>query len=438
MFRSTTLRLAALYTVAFALAVVVLGAITVVSTREALSKQFDARITAESAALVQEYRSEGLGGVVEAVRERDRTPGAVDYGLQGPSGEALAGRLAASRSPLGWSVVRTDPKAEAVRVLTVGLPDGHRLLVGDEEERIEALDGALLRGFAGAFVGVVVLGVAGGYALNRDVHRRLSAISGTAEAIIDGDMARRVPVRGSNDDLDRLALTFNRMLDRIAGLMESLKQVSNDIAHDMRTPLTRLRQKLESGLTEPQERAAALEGALGDLDSILDTFAGLLRIAQIESGARRAAFRPSDLSAIGHTVVEAFAPSAEDAQQTLRLEGDASVPVVGDPELLTQMLVNLVENALRHAGPGADIRVAAARGESAATLAVIDNGPGVPSQERERLFDRFYRLERSRSTPGSGLGLALVAAVARLHGAEVRLLSAEPGLEARVTFPAAG
>jgi len=438
MFRSTTLRLAALYTVAFALAVVVLGAITVVSTRDALSKQFDARITAESAALVQEYRSEGLGGVVEAVRERDRTPGAVDYGLQGPSGEALAGRLAASRSPLGWSVVRTDPKAEAVRVLTIGLPDGHRLLVGDEEERIEALDGALLRGFAGAFVGVVVLGVAGGYALNRDVHRRLSAISGTAEAIIDGDMARRVPVRGSNDDLDRLALTFNRMLDRIAGLMESLKQVSNDIAHDMRTPLTRLRQKLESGLAAPEERAGALEGALGDLDSILDTFAGLLRIAQIESGARRAAFRPSDLSAIGHTVVEAFAPSAEDAQQTLRLEGDASVPVVGDPELLTQMLVNLVENALRHAGPGADIRVAAARGESAATLAVIDNGPGVPSQERERLFDRFYRLERSRSTPGSGLGLALVAAVARLHGAEVRLLSAEPGLEARVTFPAAG
>jgi len=196
MFRSTTLRLAALYTVAFAVAVVVLGAITVVSTRQALSKQFDARITAESAALVQEYRSEGLGGVVEAVRERDRTPGAVDYGLQGPAGEALAGRLAASRSPLGWSVVRTDPKAEAVRVLTVGLPDGHRLLVGDEEERIEALDGALLRGFAGAFVGVVVLGVAGGYALNRDVHRRLSAISGTAEAIIDGDMGRRVPVRG--------------------------------------------------------------------------------------------------------------------------------------------------------------------------------------------------------------------------------------------------
>jgi signal transduction histidine kinase len=435
MFRSTTLRLAALYTAVFALSVVGLGVITVLTTRGALSAQFDARIAAESAALVQEYRSEGLNGVIEAVRERDRTPGAVDYGLQGPAGQPLAGRLAASRAAPGWSVLRKSRDSESVRVLVVDLPDGYRLLVGDEEERIEALDGALLRGFAGAFVGVVVLGVAGGYLLNRDVHRRLTAISGTAEAIIDGDLGRRVPVHG-DDDLDRLALTFNRMLDRIAGLMESLKQVSSDIAHDMRTPLTRLRQKLEAGLSAPEERGHALEGALADLDSILDTFAGLLRIAQIESGARRAAFRPSDLAAIGHTVVEAFAPSAEDARQTLRLQADASAPVIGDPELLTQMLVNLVENALRHAGPGADIRVIASHRDSSATLAVIDNGPGVPSQERERLFDRFYRLERSRSTPGSGLGLALVAAVAKLHGAEVRLLAAEPGLEARVTFPA--
>ncbi len=438
MFRSSTLRLAALYTAVFALSVVVLGVITVLTTRGALSAQFDARIAAESAALVQEYRSEGLNGVIEAVRERDRTPGAVDYGLQAPAGRPIAGRLAASRAAIGWSVLRggRGRGEEAIRVLAIDLPDGYRLMVGDDDERIEALEGALVRGFAGAFVGVVVLGVAGGYALNRDVHRRLTAISGTAEAIIDGDLGRRVPVRGSDDDLDRLALTFNRMLDRIAGLMESLKQVSSDIAHDMRTPLTRLRHKLEAGLSAPQERGQALESALADLDSILDTFAGLLRIAQIEGGARRAAFRTSDLSAIGLTVVEAFAPSAEDAQQTLRLEADATAPVVGDPELLTQMLANLVENALRHAGPGADIRVVATLGETAATLSVIDNGPGVPALERERLFDRFYRLERSRSTPGSGLGLALVAAVAKLHGAEVRLIAADPGLEARVTFPA--
>jgi len=436
-FRSTSLRLAALYTAVFALSVVLLGVITLFSTRQALSQQFEERIHGESSALVLEYRSEGLTGVVDAVRERDGTPGSLDFGLQGPDGRPMAGRLAATQAPMGWTVRRhKDARGhdETIRVLTVALPDGYKLLVGDDEERIEALDGAVLRGFGLAFIGVVVLGVLGGYALSRDVHRRLAAISGTAEAIIDGDLARRVPVKGADDDLDRLALTINRMLDRIAALMESLKQVSNDIAHDMRTPLTRLRQKLEAGLAAPEDRAPALESVLSDLDSILETFAALLRIAQIEGGARRAAFRPCDLAALARTVTEAFAPSAEDQHQSLTFAGSAPVTVDGDPELLTQMLVNLVENALRHAGSGARITVQASHDGRAAVLAVTDDGPGVPEAERERLFDRFYRLERSRSTPGSGLGLALVAAVARLHGADVALMPANPGLAARVTF----
>jgi signal transduction histidine kinase len=436
MFRSTSLRLAALYTAAFAISVVVLGLITLFTTRQALKEQFDTRIRAESAALAQEYRSEGLTGVVGAVRERDRTPGALDYGLRDRQGVALAGRLGTARAPMGWSLVRGPhaPNGEPIRVLAIVLPDGYVLLVGDDEARIEVLDGAVLRGFGWAFAGVVVLGVLGGYALSRDVHRRLAAISGTAEAIIDGDLARRVPVRGSDDDLDRLAVTINRMLDRIAGLMESLKQVSSDIAHDMRTPLTRLRNRLESGLTNPQDRGAAMEGALAELDAILETFAALLRIAQIESGVRRGAFQTCDLAAIARTVVEAFAPSAEDDSQTLSVEVARPILTEGDPELLTQMLVNLVENALRHAGPGARIVVSAARSDGAPVLSVSDNGPGVPAGEHERLFDRFYRLEASRSTPGSGLGLALVGAVARLHGADVRLVDAEPGLEARVRF----
>ena len=438
MFRSTSLRLAALYTTAFAISVVALGVITLFTTRAALSEQFNARIQSEAAALTQEFRTEGLDGVVQAVRERDRTPGALDYGLVGSDGHALAGRLAPSGAVIGWSTVQTaqrDGELEPIRVFTVALPDGYRLLVGDDEERIEALDGAVLRGFAWAFAGVVILGVVGGYALSRDVHRRLAAISSTAEAIIDGDLSRRVQVRGSTDDLDRLAETINRMLDRISALMESLRQVSSDVAHDLRTPLTRLRQRLESGLAKEGERGEAIEGAMGDLDSILETFAALLRIAQIEGGARRAAFRATDLAQLAGTVVEAFAPSAEDARQILRLEGEPSLTVDGDPELLTQMLVNLVENALRHAGEGAIIRVGLGHAQGAPTLWVADDGPGVPAAERDKLFDRFYRLERSRSAPGSGLGLALVAAVVRLHGADVRLCDAEPGLEARVTFP---
>jgi signal transduction histidine kinase len=438
-FRSTSLRLAGLYTLGFAISVVILGVLTLFSTRHALSEQFDARIKAESAALVLEYHSEGLIGVVQAIHERDQTPGALEFGVQGPNGEPLAGRLAKAHANMGWSVLRGQgaAKDEPIRVLAVALPGGRTLLVGDDEGRIEAFDGAVLRGFGLAFVGVVVLGVAGGYALSGDVHRRLSAISGTAEAIIDGDLARRVPLRGSDDDLDRLAMTINRMLDRIEGLMESLKQVSSDIAHDMRTPLTRLRQRLEAGLANPEDRGRALEGGLADLDAILETFAALLRIAQIESGARRAGFRRCDLTDVARTVVDAFAPSAEETRQLLRLADSGPVLIDGDAELLTQMLVNLVENSLRHAGDGARIEVAVSESASTATLSVRDDGPGVPDSDRERIFDRFYRLERSRSTAGSGLGLALVSAVAKLHGADVRLLDAGPGLEVRVGFPAA-
>ena len=289
-----------------------------------------------------------------------------------------------------------------------------------------------------AFAGVVVLGIAGGYGLSYGMHRRLAAMTGAAEAIIDGDLDRRIPVRGSDDDLDRLSVTFNRMLDRIGTLMDSLRQVSNDIAHDLRTPLTRLRQRLEASRTlMPLEaRAEAVEGALSDVDAILDTFAALLRIAQIEGGARRAAFRPVDLSAVARTVVEAFAPSAEDAGRSLTLEADGELMIDGDQELLTQMFANLVENALRHAGEGARIVVRTAAEGTDAVVTVRDNGPGVPEAERGRIFDRFYRLERSRSTPGSGLGLALVAAVARLHDAAVALDDARPGLEVRIRFRA--
>jgi len=436
-FRSASLRLAAIYTAAFALAVVVMGAVTLVTTRATLKQQFDDRINAEASALAQEFRTEGLTGVLQAVRERERTPGALDYGLVDAKGAPLAGELAGSKSPLGWSnLASPEQNGHTIRVLTTQLPDGDRLVVGDDDARDDALERSVLAGFAWAFAGVVVLGLLGGYALSYDVRRRLDAMTGAADAISLGDFTRRIPVRGSDDDLDRLALTFNRMLDRITTLMDSLRQVSSDVAHDLRTPLTRLRQRLEASQASETsaERTAAITAALSEVDAILETFAALLRIAQIESGARRAAFRPVDLTALARSVAADFAPSAEDAGQTLRLDADDDLVVEGDGELLTQMLVNLVENALRHAGPSAAVRIIAARRGAGAALTVADDGPGVPEVERERVFDRFYRLERSRSTPGSGLGLALVAAVARLHGAVVTLRDARPGLEAEVRF----
>ena len=439
MFRSASLRLAALYTAAFVAAVVALGIVTLLTTRAALTNQFDARIRSESAALAQEFQTEGLAGISQAVQERDRTLGALDYGLEALGGRAIAGRLAGTRAAPGWSEIGIKQPAdeqEKIRVFTTGL-GSYRLMVGGDDENIESIDRLLAERFLLAFLGVVMIGAVGGYSLSRGMGRRIDAITGAAEAIINGDLSHRVPVHGAGDDLDHLAATFNRMLDRIQALMESLKQVSNDIAHDLRTPLTRLRTRLESQISPGGGTPdTVIEAALGDLDAILATFAALLRIAEIEGGARRASLRPTNLSDVGRTVVEAFAPSAEDAGVSLALKTAGPVVVDGDRELLTQMLVNLVENGLRHAGPGAAIRVTVANVGKTSVLSVIDNGPGVPDCERERIFDRFYRLERSRSTAGSGLGLAMVSAVAKLHGAEVALYDARPGLEARVTFAA--
>jgi signal transduction histidine kinase len=350
----------------------------------------------------------------------------------------MAGRLAQAKASPGWSEQRISQFGhEKIRLYVTDLAGGYRLLVGGDDGSIEAVDDLLVQRFSLAILGVVAIGLVGGYGLSRGMGRRIAAITGAAEAIIDGDLSRRVPAAPRGDDLGRLTATFNRMLDRIGALMDSLRQVSSDIAHDLRTPLTRLRSRLEASLQAPPgpAQAAAIEAALGDLDAILETFAALLRIAQIEGGARRAAFRSFDLSAVARTVVDAFAPSAEEAGQRLTLEAGDPVLVDGDRELLTQMLVNLVENGLRHGGGQARVRVRCGVQEGRPVLAVIDDGPGVPDAERERLFDRFYRLEASRSTPGSGLGLALVSAVAKLHGAEASLRNANPGLEAAVAFP---
>jgi signal transduction histidine kinase len=437
--RSTSLRLAGLYTAGFGLAVAVLGSVTILATRTALTEQFDARIRTELAAVADDYGLGGAQGLVDEINERKNTPGELSFGAQTPAGRPLNGSLATLRQPLGWSTQRLKlaHRTKTFRILTQTLPGGYRLMVGDDLDRIDDLETSVLRVFAVAFAAVVALGIFGGFALSRAVQRRLNAISGTAEAIIDGDLARRVPVQGGDDDLNRLALTVNRMLDRIGALMDSLRQVSNDIAHDLRTPLNRLRQRLELSLRQARDadHRSQIEGALRDVDAILATFSALLRIAEVEAGARRAAFRRIDLTALARTAVEDFAPAGEDSGRRLSLNPSPAAWIDGDPELITQMLVNLIENALHHTPAGARITVSTQTTALGAVLEVSDNGPGVPPTDRPRLFDRFFRLERSRSTPGSGLGLALVSAVAGLHRAETTLTDAEPGLRVRVAFP---
>ncbi len=446
--RTASFRLAALYLLLFTASAAVLGAVVFWTTRAALDDQAQARIQAEVASLRDEYQAGHLPRLIAAVEVRGRGAGALDYLVQGADGRHLAGEIASIGARRGWlrlDAAETDDgrnEKELVRAFAAPLGDGIVIAVGDDFDRITEAEEAILRAFAWAVGVTLLLGAAGGAWLSHLFLRRVDAISRTAEAIIGGDLARRVPVRGTGDDLDRLAATLNLMLDRIASLMESLRQVSNDIAHDLRTPLSRLCQHLEAarvGARSVAEYERAVEGAVAEAEGLLGTFAALLRIAQVEAGAQRAAFRDVNLSGLAETVADAFAPVAEDENHALSAQVTPGILIHGDQELLTQMLVNLVENALRHTPRGSRIRVLLGRvpGGGGPVLAVEDNGPGVPEAERAPILGRFHRLEQSRTTPGSGLGLSLVAAVAELHGARLLLEDAGPGLRVSVTFPGA-
>lgn len=444
--RTASFRLAAFYVGLFLASSAILGAAVFFTARGALEQQTAARIETEVAFLRDEYRTGGLDRLLVLVRTRGRGASALDYLVQGPEGAHLAGEIPAHGAlALGWSLIEVDRatedggRAESVRAFVTDLGQGMLLAVGDDLGRISDIEEAIVAAFAWAVGLAALLGIGGGIWLSRAFLARVDAIARTAEAIIEGDLARRVPVRGTGDDLDRLAGTLNRMLDRIGVLMDSLRQVSSDVAHDLRTPLSRLRQRLEGALTSAgsvAEYQAAVEAAVAEAESLLETFSALLRIAQVEGGSPRSGFRDVDLSGVVEAVVDAFLPDAEDGGRALVSDVAPNVAMRGDQELLTQMLANLAENALRHTPAGTRILVRLGEGGDGPLLEVEDNGPGVPEEDRARILRRFYRGERSRTTAGSGLGLSLVAAVAELHDAALLLDDARPGLRISITFPA--
>ncbi len=452
--RTASFRLAAAYVVLFAASTLVLGGVVFWIASDALNQQLRARILAESAALQGEYRIGGLDRLVAAVRLGGRGAAALDDRVQAADGRRLAGTLPRVAPRPGWvdleaGDARADGEAdqtgevpEHVRALVTQLPGGVWLAVGDDLGRIEEVQATILGAFAWALGLGVLLGGAGGVLLSRSFLRRVDTIGRTAQAIIAGDLTQRIPLRGTGDDLDRLAATLNRMLDRIAALMDSLRQVSADVAHDLRTPLARLVQTLDTArrhAATPEAFRAALDTAAEETEAILETFAALLRIAQVEGGSRRAGFRAVDLSALAASVGEAFAPSIEAAGHRFVAAITPGVSVRGDGDLLANLLANLLDNALRHTPAGSTIRLGLAIEGGAeagrAALSVADDGPGVPAAERARIFDRFYRAEHSRTTPGSGLGLAMVAAIAELHEAALTAEDAGPGLRVRLVFP---
>jgi signal transduction histidine kinase len=373
----------------------------------------------------------GIALSIEARIAADRA-GSEFYLLAAPGGQRVAGNLSGVPRASGWQegrVRRADGAEAPVMMLAARLPDGGTLVVGRDLSAVRALEQRLLAGAAWVAGAVLLLGLLGGLVIGRSVARRAAAMEAALGAVQAGALDRRLAVGPGGDEFDRLAARINATLDRMQGLMASLREVTDDIAHDLRTPLARLRQRLDAASRAPS--AEAIAEAQAEADRLLEIFAALMRIAQVESGTQRAGFTQADLSAIAQSVAEVYAPAAEERGQVLTTEIAPGVTLRGDPALLTQMLANLVENAIRHGREGGRVALTLRAHE----IVVRDDGPGIPEADRERVFRRFIRLDAARSTPGSGLGLALVKAVAELHGMTIALEDAAPGLRVRITLP---
>jgi signal transduction histidine kinase len=439
LFRTSSFRLAAIYLALFTVSVLILGAVVYAVVHTQIATEIDQDIEGESAALMREYSAHGGRDRLQAlIATRSGAAGSFAYGLVDADGRLIGGEIAAPPGSTGFTYLR-EPEADEpnnkasveVRALVTRLDGGGALVVADEWRGARGPTHALLSAFAWALVATLVLGTIGGVLLSSQALKRIEAMRSAAQAIVAGDWRRRIPETGADDELDHLARTFNLMFDRIESLLEAHKAVGAAVAHDLRRPLTRMAQRLETQLGREANRpetAAVLEAAIADIHAVLATFNAVLRIGQIESGARRAGFREVDLAAVARDIVEAFQPAAEEEGKSLTAELDDALPLSGDRELLTQMVANLVDNALRHTPSATHIVVASARRGGGGRLTVSDDGPGAPEAERRRIFERFYRLDAARSTPGDGLGLSVVAAIAELHGMAYAAEDNAPGL----------
>ncbi|HLZ67545.1 MAG TPA: HAMP domain-containing sensor histidine kinase [Aliidongia sp.] len=438
LFRTTSFRLTLIYATVFTVSVAVLFAIIYWSTAGYLARQMAASTEIELASLLEGQPAAGLGHLTREVQERaESAPAGAFYLLQDRAGTVLAGNLPA-RPPVVGLVDTVAPalfengnEPHGYRGRGVITVDGSYLLVASDNFQLEEMQELIERAFSLALCATLILALGGGAVISASLLRRVEVVSQTSRDIIDGNLHRRMPVSGSDDEFDHLAVSLNQMLDRIEGLMEGLRQVSNDIAHDLRTPLTRLRQRLELArrrATSVEALQTALDGSIDHVDQILETFGALLRIAQIEGRSRRRTFTEIDLSDLMQSLAETYQPVAEEKAQRLEADVADGLTMQGDRELLTQMLANLIENSIRYAPERATIRVEARCNGTGIEMIVRDNGPGIPAVFYDRVFQRFFRMEESRTTPGNGLGLSLVAAIAALHEIEINLGDNRPGL----------
>ena len=457
--RTTAFRLTLVYLFLFALFAASLLGYFAWNTRRLITEEITQTVNAETSEVNEIYGRRGLRGLALAIEYRALRPGANLYLVTTPTGQAIAGNVGSLAPGVmatqGWSetfyrrMEDQDERGHRALVRVTELPNGFRLLIGRDLDERRRLFGIVAKAAQWSVLIVIVLGLGGGIFVARRVLRRIDAMTGTTQRIMTGDLSERLPVGRSGDELDRLAGNLNAMLERIEALMAGLKEVSDNIAHDLKTPLTRLRNRAEESLARSSSEAeyrSALERIIEESDGLIRTFNALLMIARAESGQARGDMGDFDAAAVANGIHELYEPLAEDGGLSLRVKTEPT-PIHANRELISQALANLVENAIKYGKPvsqpgtvvsleGRQILIEARREGDQVLLSVSDRGPGIPEADRKHVVERFVRLEASRTLPGSGLGLSLAAAVATLHGGELRLADANPGLVATLALPA--
>ncbi|MBX3504933.1 MAG: HAMP domain-containing histidine kinase [Parvibaculum sp.] len=458
--KTSTFRLAVIYLALFAASAITLLAYVYWNTAGFLARQTDEAVEAEITGLAEQYRQGGLPLLVHTVIQRSRDPGQSLYLVLDPAGRVLAGTLDArpqiEAGPDGWFDFSYNRKTldgieiKAARARAFYLQEGFYLLVGRDVQERREIENLITNALIWAIGLTVALGLAGGLFMSRNMLARVDEINRSSLDIMGGDLSQRLPIAGTGDELDQLGQNLNAMLEQIEALMIGMRQVTDNIAHDLRSPLNRLRNRLE--VTLMQEASAedykqTLEKTIAEADSLLGTFNALLMIARAEAGSLRDSMSWVDLHATLQDAAELYEPLAEEKGVTLKVDVEDGLKIWGSRELLAQAVANLLDNALKHGLPSDDangrmIEISAgpdaARAGRGIALTVADRGPGIPAGERQHVLERFVRLEASRNTPGSGLGLSLVAAVARLHGGAIELGDNGPGLRVTLFLPVSG
>jgi len=464
--RSTAFRLTLVYLVIFALYAAALLVYFALNTGRLITEQITETVDDEIAELTEQYTIGSWRQLTTIIENRSLRPGSSLYLFTAPSGQAIAGNVGSLAPGVidkdGWSETvyrRLDEQETAQHsalVRVTRLSGGFRLLVGRDLEERARMREIIVAAARGSVALVIVMGLAGGFFVARRVLKRFDAVTETTQRIMAGDLSGRLPVTGIGDELDRLAMNLNDMLERIEALMRGLKEVSDNIAHDLKTPLTRLRNRCEAALRSAKSESEyrdALQDMIEESDGLIRTFDALLMIARAESGQARENMTEFDGSEIVHGVAELYEPLAEEKGLTLKVGDSVPAVIKGNRELLSQALANLVDNAIKYARLAPSGEVAAPNGGAAAQkppseivlaagqerdrvlLSVADRGPGIPEADRARAIERFVRLDHGALEPGSGLGLSLAAAVARLHGGELRLEDNSPGLKVVIALP---